>query len=129
MDSNHRRLSRRIYSPLHLTALPPLLINNHKVERITPLKYQCVSTIIANNSILPCLSTSFLQNIDLFFQFFNIRSVSATASGDPTKNSLRSLSKNPKRPLSSALSNNTLSENFFSLIPANSLGCNNAIPT
>ena len=24
MDSNHRRLSRRIYSPLHLTALPPL---------------------------------------------------------------------------------------------------------
>ncbi len=25
MDSNHRRLSRRIYSPLHLTALQPTL--------------------------------------------------------------------------------------------------------
>ena len=24
MDSNHRSLRRRIYSPLHLTALPPL---------------------------------------------------------------------------------------------------------
>ena len=57
MDSNHRRLSRRIYSPLHLTALPPLLIINYKVKDYS---LQCISTITANNE-------HFILFVNIFF--------------------------------------------------------------
>ena len=88
MDSNHRRLSRRIYSPLHLTALPPLL--NYYKDIGLLLKCLCVCTTIANNIILRHLSIIFFKKLHLFYAK-RIFSLFVTASGVPTQNSCLSL--------------------------------------